>query len=204
MPVIFPPAIPGLEMAAPILWAPGMSWFFLLTKPPIGLATPKIVDVRTKKCIFLWPRDEEKLFDPRSCWRKGQECPQEIRTEMSMFMLRSFFAPPFMRNRRSQLSAISHGFPPESCRLSIHFGRFAVIFNHFQSVSISFSQFVCHFHSLTRSETQAFIDTGRWGKKHLMFMQQIIRGRFLYTPTPPTPEYTLVGVGGVYKRGGGV
>ena len=30
MPVIFPPAILEPEMAAPILWAPGIFWFFLL------------------------------------------------------------------------------------------------------------------------------------------------------------------------------
>ena len=29
----FPPAILGLEMAAPILWAPGIFWFFLLENP---------------------------------------------------------------------------------------------------------------------------------------------------------------------------
>ena len=29
----FPPVIPGPEMAAPILWAPGIFWFFLLDNP---------------------------------------------------------------------------------------------------------------------------------------------------------------------------
>ena len=29
----FPPAILGPEMAAPILWAPGIFWFFLLENP---------------------------------------------------------------------------------------------------------------------------------------------------------------------------
>ena len=33
MSVIFPPAILGPEMAAPILWAPGVLWFFLLENP---------------------------------------------------------------------------------------------------------------------------------------------------------------------------
>ena len=33
MSVIFPPAILRLEMAVPILWAPGISWFFLLENP---------------------------------------------------------------------------------------------------------------------------------------------------------------------------
>ena len=38
MSIIFPPAILGPEMAAPILWAPGMFWFFLLeTLMPIKL-----------------------------------------------------------------------------------------------------------------------------------------------------------------------
>ena len=31
--MIFLPAILGLEMAAPILWAPGIFWFFLLDNP---------------------------------------------------------------------------------------------------------------------------------------------------------------------------
>ena len=31
--VIIPPAILGPEMAAPILWAPGIFWFFLLENP---------------------------------------------------------------------------------------------------------------------------------------------------------------------------
>ena len=34
MSIKFPPAILGPEMAAPILWAPGIFWFFLLEKPP--------------------------------------------------------------------------------------------------------------------------------------------------------------------------
>ena len=33
MSVIFPSAILGPEMAAPILWAPGIFWFFLLENP---------------------------------------------------------------------------------------------------------------------------------------------------------------------------
>ena len=33
MSVIFPPVIPGPEMAAPTLWAPGIFWFFLLENP---------------------------------------------------------------------------------------------------------------------------------------------------------------------------
>ena len=34
-----------------------------------------------------------------------------------------------------------NGFAPDSRRLSIHFDRFSVVFHHFQSVSISLSQF---------------------------------------------------------------
>ena len=30
----FPPVILGPEMVAPILWAPGIFWFFLLENPP--------------------------------------------------------------------------------------------------------------------------------------------------------------------------
>ena len=33
MSIKFPPAILGPEMAAPILWAPGIFWFFLLENP---------------------------------------------------------------------------------------------------------------------------------------------------------------------------
>ena len=33
MSVIIPPVILGAEMAAPILWAPGFFWFFLLKNP---------------------------------------------------------------------------------------------------------------------------------------------------------------------------
>ena len=33
MSVIFPPAIPGPEMAAPTFWAPGIFWFLLLENP---------------------------------------------------------------------------------------------------------------------------------------------------------------------------
>ena len=34
-----------------------------------------------------------------------------------------------------------NGFPPNSRRLSIRFGRFSVIFNHFRSFSVGFNQF---------------------------------------------------------------
>ena len=33
------------------------------------------LDVRARKCVFLRPRDGEKLFDPWASGRKGQECP---------------------------------------------------------------------------------------------------------------------------------
>ena len=44
------------------------------------MSAPKIMDVHTKKCFFLQPGGE-KLFDPWASGRKGQECPQEIRTK---------------------------------------------------------------------------------------------------------------------------
>ena len=47
-----------------------------------------------KLCVSLWPRDGEKLFDPKASGRKGQECPQEIRTKKFMFML-FFLACPW-------------------------------------------------------------------------------------------------------------
>ena len=44
-----------------------------------------------KSAFFCGPGDGEKLFDPGSSGRKGQECPREIRTKKFMFML--FFLP---------------------------------------------------------------------------------------------------------------
>ena len=44
-----------------------------------------------KSAFFCGPGDGEKLFDPGSSGRKGQECPREIRTKKFMFML--FFRP---------------------------------------------------------------------------------------------------------------
>ena len=49
---------------------------------PIGMRP-----VHTKSVFSCGPSDGEKLFDPRASGRKGQECPQEIRTKMFMFML---------------------------------------------------------------------------------------------------------------------
>ena len=46
-----------------------------------------------KGAFFCGPADGEKLFDPRASGRKGQECPQEIRTEKLMSML--FFFQDF-------------------------------------------------------------------------------------------------------------
>ena len=51
MPIIFPPAILGPEMAAPILWAPRNVWFFLLEKPRV----PKIPRFRGGGGrVFFW------------------------------------------------------------------------------------------------------------------------------------------------------
>ena len=49
MSVIFPPAILGPEMAAPILWAPGNFWFFLLENPHAD----KIPHFRGE-LVFVW------------------------------------------------------------------------------------------------------------------------------------------------------
>ena len=85
MPVTFPPAILGPEMAAPILWAPGIFGFFLLENPmpikflffggggfergmeaPILLLFRKAQSTRTAK------------FDPRTLSRKcSRKCPRE-------------------------------------------------------------------------------------------------------------------------------
>ena len=55
--------------------------------------------------------------------------------------LRCFFAPPSMRNGRSQFSVISNGFPPDSCRISIDFLSFSISFSQLQSILISSNQF---------------------------------------------------------------
>ena len=48
------------------------------------------MDVRTgnrgRPCFPAGPGDGEKLFDPSSFGRKGQECPPETRTKKSMFV----------------------------------------------------------------------------------------------------------------------
>ena len=81
-----------------------------------------------------------------------------------------FFTLPSMRNHRNQFSAISMGFPPDSRRLSIHFGRFSVIFNQFQSISVSFSQFQSvsvnsnQFYQFDSVKTQEFIDNWKVGE----------------------------------------
>ena len=61
-------------------------------------ATKGLMDVRAKhrghpqpKSGFsCGPGDEEKLFDPWAPGRKGQKCPQEIRTKISFLL---FFLP---------------------------------------------------------------------------------------------------------------
>ena len=40
-----------------------------------------------KSAFSCGPGGGEKLFDPWEFGRKGQECPQEIRAKMFMFML---------------------------------------------------------------------------------------------------------------------
>ena len=52
-----------------------------------------------------------------------------------------FFRPTFHAKSLKPIFCNFNGFPPDSRRLSTHFDRFSVIFNQFQSVSISFSQF---------------------------------------------------------------
>ena len=64
-----------------VFWQPFGSW----------TSTPKIVDVRTKKCVFLRPQWWGETFDPWASRRKGQECPREIRTKK--LCLCCFFFP---------------------------------------------------------------------------------------------------------------
>ena len=75
--------------------------------------------------------------------------------------LQVFFAPPSMRNRRSQFSAISHGFPPDSRRLSSVSIGFGVIFNQLQSILMSFYQF-------DSAKNTEFIDNRKLGKTTLV------------------------------------
>ena len=62
-------------------------------KNPSGQGRPrqKSWTSAPKSAFFCGPGDGEKLFDPGSSGRKGQECPREIRTKKFMFML--FFLP---------------------------------------------------------------------------------------------------------------
>ena len=70
------------------------TFLYNLFEQPFGswASAPKIVDVRTKKCVFLRPRWWGETFDPWASGRKGQECPRDIRTKKFMFML--FFRFP--------------------------------------------------------------------------------------------------------------
>ena len=76
-----------------------------------------------------------------------------------------FFRPTFHEKSLKPIFGNFTEFPSYSRRLSIHFNRFPVSFNQFQSVSIqsisvSFNQF------LAWSKTQDSLTRGRWGKQH--------------------------------------
>ena len=60
-----------------------------LFKNPSGHGCPrqKSWTSAPKSAFFCGPGDGEKLFDPGSSGRKGQECPREIRIKKFMFML---------------------------------------------------------------------------------------------------------------------
>ena len=82
-------------------------------------------------------------------------------------MTRCFFTPPSMRNHRSQFSVISMGFPPDSRRLSVHFYRFSVVFNQFQSVLINFNKFesiLISFNQFDSVKNTEFIDDRKVGE----------------------------------------
>ena len=55
-----------------------------------------------KSAFFCGAGDGEKLFDPGSSGRKGQECPREIQTKKFMFML--FFLPWLEANPSLELA----------------------------------------------------------------------------------------------------
>ena len=114
--------------------------------------------------------------------------------------VRCFFAPPSMRNRRSQFQAISMGFPPDFRRLSIHFDRFwsfSTSFSQFQSILINFTQFQSVWLSQKR---RTLLTTGRWGKQHLRWWVESVgwicvfwRPRFLPQILPKPFERRALG-----------
>ena len=73
-----------------------------------------------------------------------------------------------MRNRWSQFRQFQwiNG-PPISRRLSIHFDRFCIIFNQFQSVSTSVSLFHQFGSVWLGRKRRNLFTTGRWGKQHV-------------------------------------
>ena len=112
-----------------------------------------------------------------------------------------FFAPASMRNRRSQLSAISMVFPQilVICQsISIDFLSFSISFNQLHSVFISFNL------SLTWSKTQEFNDnhvmtTGRWGKQHVRERDLSLRSQLLQDIQTTRKGLSVLGGGGPRK-----
>ena len=90
-----------------------------LFKNPSGHGRPrqKSWTSAPKSAFFCGPGDGEKLFDPGSSGRKGQECPREIRTKKFMFML---FFLPWQGNGNDLLNnfklGISHGCHARHCK----------------------------------------------------------------------------------------
>ena len=86
---------------------------------------------------------------------------------MTVRLLGAFFTPPSTRNRRSQYSAISMGFPQmfvDFQSISFDFLSFSISFSQLQSVLINFNQFQSVWLSQKRRN---LLTTGRWGKQHV-------------------------------------
>ena len=86
-----------------------------------------------------------------------------------------------MLNRRSQFSAISNGSPPDSHWLYIHSVRFSVIFNQFQSASVSLINLI-QFQSVWLCQKRRnLFTTGRWGKQHETIIFKLITMKINYS-----------------------
>ena len=142
---------------------------------PFGSWTsaPKIVDVRTKNWVFLRPRDGEELFDPWASGRKGRERPQEIRTKKFMFML-LFFFPDFFGKGFGNWSTST----PCMHKLPRHYS----IWGRCEPLRAQ---------NLGVEECCSLACTTCWKLKHVHTGPNFIHAH------PPTPEKTLLGVGGV-------
>ena len=102
MSVISPPEILGPEMAASILWAPGVFWFFLLENPHahkipcfrggrvLGFSRGGGLEV---PILFLWAWGFFRLYDMHSDWEARRLCKSIPRTPVLAFHSRTPLKP---------------------------------------------------------------------------------------------------------------